>query len=79
MLRGRDVPEVLRAIPWPASISLVKRNGVFVEQRWPTGDELNTLKPVVDYFLGGYEYSGVSQEVADVLIASGFGDGLTPE
>jgi hypothetical protein len=79
MLAGRDVPQVLRAIPWPATISLVKRNGVFEEQRWPTGDELIPLEDGVDYFMGGYVYTDVPQEVADILIASGYEDGLTEE
>jgi len=79
MLSGRDVPHILRGIPWPACPSLIKRNGAFVQQRWPTGDELNQLEVGIEYFLGGYVYSGIAQDVADVLVASGFGEGLTEE
>ena len=78
-LAGKDVPWELKAVPWFATISLIKRNGVFEEQRWPLGDELNQLESGVDYFIGGYVYTGVPQEVADVLIASGYEDGLAEE
>jgi hypothetical protein len=78
-LAGNDVPQVLKAVPWFATISLIKRNGVFEEQRWPTGDELIPLEDGVDYFMGGYVYRGVPQEVADILIASGYEDGLAEE
>lgn len=79
MLAGPDVPIELKAIPWYATISLIKRNGVFEEQRWPLADELNQLEGGVDYFIGGYIYTGVPQEVADLLTASGFAEGLTEE
>lgn len=79
MLSGPDVPYELKAIPWYATVSLIKRNGVFQEQRYPLGDELNQLEGGVDYFLGGYVYTGIPQEIADALTADGFGDGLTEE
>lgn len=62
---------------WPQGISLVLSDGLYVEHRgfalvegWVEG---------VDYFVGGYRYSGVSDQIAQVLIASGYGHLLEEE
>lgn len=53
--------------------------GVFVEVSKLSDDYVKTHVEGVDFFWGGRHYSGVSEETADLLTASGFGDHLTPE
>jgi len=70
---------MLQRYRWPRGDSLYLQGGVFKrirvvhEEIWRNGVD------GVDYFKGGFIYRGVSQEVADALTASGFGDGLTEE
>jgi hypothetical protein len=72
-------PEFLRRYKWPRGIGLYLKDGAFHETREISEEMWSGKVDGVDYFKGGYVYTGVPQEVADVLIASGYGDGLTEE
>lgn len=56
-------------------VTLILRwdNSIY-EARYPAQTELEEAK---DFWMGGSEYI-VSQETADLLIAAGYGDNLTP-
>jgi len=58
---------------------LYRDGSVFKQTRWVHEEHYTGKIDGRDYFKGGYIYKGVPQEIADILIASGFGDGLTEE
>jgi hypothetical protein len=72
-------PAYLRMIAAPKGVSLVMRDGFFVEKRVLTEDDYGGKVNGLDYFIGGYRYSGVPEDVAALLILSGYGDRLEPE
>ncbi|WP_111254502.1 hypothetical protein [Jiangella anatolica] len=72
-------PEFLQRYKWPRGVGLYLSGGVFLETREISEEMYSGKVDGVDYFKGGYVYTGVPQEVADALIASGYEGGLVEE
>lgn len=55
------------------SVSVVRVNGVLTQVQSPAGSQLvDAGTEGVDWFLGGHDYSGLSQSVRDELVAAGY-------
>lgn len=63
--------EPLRRYRITRGISVVLRNGHYVQVTHPHTDELNALQEGTDYFIGGHVYT-VTDETAAALQADGF-------
>ncbi len=72
-------PEFLTRYKWARGVGLYLKDGSYHETRTILEEHYSGKTDGVDYFIGGVVYTGVPQEVADVLIASGYEDGLTEE
>jgi hypothetical protein len=49
-------------------LTVVKTGGVYSTGRWYTQDELDSFD---EYYLGGHEYTGISEVTKAALIAGG--------
>ena len=72
-------PPFLHRFRLPKGVSLVWDGASYVERRYLAPSEHMGKTEGDDYFLGGYRYSNVPQDIADRLIASGYEDGLEEE
>jgi hypothetical protein len=49
-------------------LTVVKNNGVYTTGRWFTQDDLDSFE---EYYIGGHEYTGISEATKAALIAGG--------
>jgi len=49
-------------------LTVVKNNGVYTTGRWFTQDDLDSFE---EHYIGGHEYTGISEATKAALIAGG--------